>query len=88
MICISGGTVLEMRGRTRSLKEGKEIVLKLLKSGEALEKFHSMLICQGVAEETATNLCHGDMYSVLPSVPTNHITITKAYSSGNVPDRI
>jgi hypothetical protein len=88
VVCISGGIILEMKGRAKTLKEGKETVLKVLNSGEALEKFRLMLICQGVGKETATTLCQGDMWSVLPSVPPDHITITKAYASGNVPVRI
>jgi thymidine phosphorylase len=88
MVCISGGIILEMKGRAKTLKEGKETVSKVLNSGEALEKFRLMLICQGVAEEIATTLCQGDMYSVLPSVAPDHITIIKACSSGNVPGRI
>lgn len=78
---------MEMKGHAKTLKEGKETVLNVLNSGEALEKFRLMLICQGVAKEVATALCQGDMCGVLPSVPPDHITITKAYSSGNMPDR-
>lgn len=88
VVCISGGIVLEMKGHAKTLKEGKETVLNVLSSGEALEKFRLMLICQGVTKEFATTLCQGDMCSVLPSVPPDHITITKAYSSGTMPDRI
>lgn len=79
---ISGGIILEMKGRVKTLNEGKEIIFKVLNSGEALEKFRLMLISQGVTKENATTLCQGDMWSILPSVPPNHITIIKAYSSG------
>jgi thymidine phosphorylase len=88
VVCVSGGIILEMKGRVKTLSEGKETILKVLDSGEALEKFHLMLICQGVAEVTATTLCRGDMWSVLPSVSPTHITIIRASSSGNVQDRI
>lgn len=88
MICISGGIILEMKGRVETLNEGKQTILKVLNSGEALEKFRLMLICQGVAEVTATALCLGDVWSVLPSVSQEHITIIRAVSSGNVQYRL
>lgn len=84
LVTTLGGIILEMKGRANTLKEGKETVLNILNSGEALEKFRLMLICQGVTKEIAMTLCQGDMCSVLPSVPPDQITITKAYSSGTV----
>jgi thymidine phosphorylase len=83
IVYISGGIILEMKGHVGTLNEGKETMLKVLNSGEALEKFRLMLICQGVAEVTATALCQGDMWSVLPSVSQECITIIRAASSGN-----
>ena len=74
-----------MKGYVKTSNEGKEIILKVLKSGEALEKFRLMLICQGVNEVNATALCQGDMWSVLPSVSPNQVTIIKADSSGTCP---
>lgn len=85
MLYVSGGIILEMKGRVKTLNEGMETILKVLISGEALEKFRLMLISQGVAEGTATTLCQGDMWSVLPSVSPNHITLIKANSSGTCP---
>jgi len=85
MLYVSGGIILEMKGHVKTLNEGKETILKVLNSGEALEKFRLMLISQGVTEVTATTLCQGDMWSVLPSVSPNHVTIIKANSSGTCP---
>lgn len=85
MLCVSGGVILEIKGHVKTLNEGKETILKVLNSGEALEKFRLMLISQGVTEVTATTLCQGDMWSVLPSVSPNHITVIKANSSGTCP---
>jgi thymidine phosphorylase len=82
VLYVSGGTILEMKGRVKTLNDGKETMLKVLNSGEALEKFRLMLISQGVTEVTATTLCQGDMWSVLPSVSPNQVFIIKAYSSG------
>jgi thymidine phosphorylase len=85
VLYVSGGIILEMKGHVKTLNDGKETILKVLNSGEALEKFRLMLISQGVTEVTATTLCQGDMWSVLPSVSPNHMTIIKAYSSGTCP---
>ena len=71
-----------MKGHVKTLNDGKESILKVLNSGEALAKFHLMLISQGVNKVNATTLCQGDMWSVLPSVSPNRITIIEAYSSG------
>lgn len=84
LVSTLGGTILEMKGHVKTLNEGKEIILKVLNSREALEKFRLMLISQGVTEVNATALCQGDMWSVLPSVSLNHVTIIKANSSGIV----
>ena len=85
MLYVSGGIILEMKGHVKTLDVGKETILKALNSGEALEKFRLMLISQGVTEVTATTLCQGDMWSVLPSVSPNHVTVIKANSSGTCP---
>jgi hypothetical protein len=50
-----------------------------------LEKISLMLISQGVTEVNEAALCQGDMWSVLPSVSPNHITIIRANSSGTCP---
>jgi len=84
LVSTLGGIILEMKGHVKTLTEGKENILKVLNSGEALEKFRLMLISQGVTEVTATTLCQEDMWSVLPSVSPNHVTIIKANSSGTV----
>jgi len=84
LVSTLGGVILEIKGHVKTLNEGKETILKVLNSGEALEKFRLMLISQGVPEVTATTLCQGDMWSVLPSVSPNHITVIKANSSGIV----
>jgi thymidine phosphorylase len=85
VLYVSGGIILEMKGHVKTLNDGKDTILNVLNSGEALEKFRLMLISQGVTEVIATTLCQGDMWSVLPSVSPNHITVIKAYSSGTYP---
>lgn len=52
----------------RSREEGKEIIMGALIDGRALEKFHSMIVQQGVTLETANELCYGDASKILPKV--------------------
>nr|CAD7464338.1 unnamed protein product [Timema tahoe] len=39
-----------------------------------MQCFQVMLECQGVTKETAQELCHGDIWKVLPHVHENHVT--------------
>lgn len=42
------------------------MMMSVLSNGEAMAKFHGMLIHQGVDKKTATEICYGDASSVLP----------------------
>lgn len=65
VICALGSELLQsVYGKSR--EEGKEMITNALKDGTALKKFHKMLLLQGVAYETANELCHGDAISILP----------------------
>ena len=44
MLCVSGRIILEMKGHVKTFNDGKENILKVLNSGEALAKFCLMLI--------------------------------------------
>ncbi|GFU57430.1 thymidine phosphorylase [Nephila pilipes] len=50
---------------------GKENISKTLKNGEALKKFHDMLIQQRTDEEVARNLCYGDPSEVFNNKAPN-----------------
>lgn len=71
-----------MKGRAKTLAEGKAAITEAVSSGRALQHFELMLRCQGVETKTAHALCHGDMWSVLPRVPTEQITTLTATKSG------
>ncbi|PSN57286.1 Pyrimidine-nucleoside phosphorylase [Blattella germanica] len=75
------GMVLQMKDQASSLNEGKEIILRALTSGKALEKFQTMLVYQGVESVTAANLCHGQMWRILSRVPSSRRTPIQATSS-------
>jgi hypothetical protein len=81
-IVLIGGVLLHMKGRAETLAKGQELVADALASGRALHHFETMLRCQGVGAETARQLCHGDMWAVLPRVPSNQITTLNVTRSG------
>lgn len=83
LLCL-GGILLHMKGRAKSLAEGQALVADALASGRALSNFETMLRCQGVGAETARQLCHEDMWAILPRVPPNQITTLTVPCSGNV----
>lgn len=65
--CALGSELLQsVYGKSR--EEGKEIIKDALNDGRALTRFHNMIVHQGVAYETANELCYGDADSVLPRV--------------------
>ncbi|XP_069678312.1 thymidine phosphorylase-like [Periplaneta americana] len=84
LVTTLGGVVLQMKGRVKTLDEGKNVILNAIKSGEALKKFQSMLTCQGVVKKVATELCQGNMWTVLPAVAPGQITVIKAPISGRI----
>lgn len=53
-----------MRGTSK--QDGINLMQEVILNGKALQKFQSMIICQGVSAETAQELCYGNPNSVLP----------------------
>nr|CAD7401602.1 unnamed protein product [Timema cristinae] len=78
-----GAIVLQNKGRTTTLEDGKKLVRGVLESGKALKV---MLECQGVSKETAQELCHGDIWKVLPHVPGNQVTKLLSHRKGIITD--
>ena len=68
LVTALGGQLVELTG-PGSAKEGTRMVEEVLNDGSALAKFREMLVCQGVSEENAQELCHGDMWKVLTKAP-------------------
>lgn len=63
LTCALGSELLQSVGKTKR-EEGFSMILEAMKDGRALEKFHSMIIHQGVSAETAKELCYGNAHSV------------------------
>ena len=64
----SGGNLLTLKGTTKSLEEGYNMIKQALLNGTALQKFKEMLIGQCVAPDLAEKLCnpHTNLWDVLP----------------------
>ena len=63
-----------------SFEEGKREVSRVLHDGSALEKFHQMLMAQGVSPQDAKEMCYGQ--SVMKV--SRHQTEFKAEVGGTV----
>ena len=68
--------------RSESLEAGKEEILRVLKNGQALKKFHAMLLAQGVHQEAASELAFGNPDKVLKGADTR--TEFKAREAGTI----
>lgn len=69
LVTALGGQLVELSGRG-SAEHGTQMVNQALADGSALAKFREMLVCQGVSEQDAHELCHGDMWKVLTRATT------------------
>lgn len=69
LVTALGGRLVELSGRD-SVERGTRLVADALADGSALAKFREMLVCQGVSEQDAQELCHGDPWKVLPRATT------------------
>ncbi|XP_047003754.1 thymidine phosphorylase-like [Schistocerca americana] len=77
LVTTLGGLLLESCGKSKSFQEGKNMILQVLKNGEALNRFEKMLVCQGVSQSDAKELCHGNTKSILPAADNVEILRTK-----------
>ncbi|XP_043229539.1 thymidine phosphorylase-like [Amphibalanus amphitrite] len=68
LVTALGGQLVQLAGRG-SAQHGAQLVARALADGSALDKFRQMLVCQGVSEPDAHQLCHGDEWTVLPRAP-------------------
>lgn len=59
------GSEILRHARKTSIEEGEMLISSVLKNGQALAKFHDMLICQGVSENIASVICYGNADSIL-----------------------
>ena len=67
--CFAGGYLLSDVGLASSPQVGAAMILTSLSDGRAMDKFRSMIECQGVDSGTAHELCKPgtDVFRVLPA---------------------
>ena len=56
----SGGRLLVLSNKAQTIDEGRELIRETFKNGTALQKFHDMMIGQGVAKAVADQLISRD----------------------------
>ena len=76
-----GGYLLFKTKHVHSIDEGAILVLEKLKNKEALEIFKQMVIAQGVAEDTANELCSRN-YSAVFVKKSRFETLIKTIKAG------
>ena len=67
-ILLLGGHLLRALSKVETEEAGKKLIADTLKNGKALQKFHDMIIAQGVQPGVAQKLCAAgaDPFSILP----------------------
>ncbi len=64
------------------MSEGAKIIMEKLKSGEALKKFHEMILAQGVDESVAHELCFKRNYEHVFATKAKYVSKIKAAKTG------
>ena len=76
---ILGGRLLVLADKVKTIDEGREMIRETFKNGSALQKFHDMVIGQGVSETIAKQLISNDesiVGSILKLSDTRHSAIS------------
>ena len=58
------------------------MLYETIKDGRALKHFEKMLVCQGVSQKNAIQLCSGNYWNVLPK--SKYTTILKSHKKGKL----
>lgn len=61
--------------KAKTIEQGREMIRETFRNGSALQKFHDMIIAQGVSKEIAEKLIQPDesiVHSILPLAPVQH----------------
>ena len=78
-----GGYLLHKTRMATTMFEGSRMILEKLRNGEALEKFRQMLVCQGVNEHIANELCLKKNYVLaFGGCRPKHVTSLRASVDG------
>ncbi|CAF2385166.1 unnamed protein product [Rotaria sp. Silwood2] len=60
LVCEQGGRLLLLTHKAKTIEQGREMIRETFKNGSALQKFHDMIIGQGVSETIAKQLISND----------------------------
>ncbi|CAF1144828.1 unnamed protein product [Rotaria sordida] len=60
LVCEQGGRLLLLTDKVKTIEQGREMIRETFKNGSALQKFHDMIIGQGVSETIAKQLISDD----------------------------
>lgn len=77
-----GGYLLARTDKAYTMSEGAKMIQEKLRNGEALKKFHEMIVAQGVSEELAKELCYNRNYAQVFKSKAKHVTLIKSKNSG------
>lgn len=70
-----GGQLLLLVNKVQTIEQGREMIRESFRNGSALQKFHDMIIGQGVSKEIAEKLIQPDesiVHSILPLASIQH----------------
>ncbi|CAF1062712.1 unnamed protein product [Adineta steineri] len=100
LICEQGGRLLLLINKVETIEQGREMIRNTFKNGSALQKFHDMLIGQGVSRDIAKQLISNDetiVGSILKlsdichqgiSLQTGYIESIDAFKLGTIVQRL
>ena len=74
-----GGRLLLLMGKVQTIEQGREMIRDTFKNGSALQKFHDMIIGQGVSPSIAAQLISNDekvVQSILKLSDVTHQAIS------------
>ncbi|CAF0918204.1 unnamed protein product [Rotaria sp. Silwood1] len=60
LVCEQGGRLLLLTDKVKTIEQGREMIRETFKNGSALQKFHDMIIGQGVSKTVAKQLISND----------------------------
>ncbi len=60
LICFLGGRLLLLTNKVQTIEQGREMIRETFQNGSALQKFHDMIIGQGVSKIIAEQLINKD----------------------------
>jgi len=75
LVCEQGGRLLLLSNKVETIERGREMIRETFKNGSALQKFHDMIIGQGVSKTIAEQLITEDETMILKLANIQHQAI-------------